>query len=167
MREGLWWQPLYVNPVTGLLCRTDLLPEMKARRRSMRHRAPAPIERIQLAEDRELRLIGGLWYEVKLAPLPEPVYRCFRETRKLQLKPYDRNSPIVEMEMKVRRLITPAVRDVATGVMIAAGPATDNDASWKSYRRVQPDRFYAITKRVLSRRELRRHGLSNVSIDVT
>ena len=78
---------------------------MKARRRFMRHRVPAPIERIQLAEDRGLRLIGGLWYEVKLTPLPEPVYRCFRETRKLQLKPYDRNSPIVEIEMKVRRLI--------------------------------------------------------------
>jgi hypothetical protein len=167
MREGLWWQPLYVNPVSGLLCRTDLLPEMKTRRRSTRHRMPGPIERIQLAEDRGLRLIGGLWYEVKLAPLPEPVYRSFRETRKLRLKPYDRNSPIVEMEMKVRRLITPAVRDVATGMMIAAGPATDDDASWSSYRRGQPDRFYAITKRVLSRRELRRHGLSNVSIDMT
>src|SRR5665811_643005 len=25
MRGGLWWQPLYVNPETGLLCRTDLL----------------------------------------------------------------------------------------------------------------------------------------------
>ena len=29
----LWWQPLYVDPMTGLLCRTDQLPEEKARRR--------------------------------------------------------------------------------------------------------------------------------------
>jgi hypothetical protein len=166
MREGLWWQPLYVNPVSGLLCRTDLLPELKARRRSMRHRVPAPIERIQLAEDRGLRLIGGLWYEVKLAPLPEPVYRSFRETRKLQLKPYDRKSPIVEIEMDVRRLITPTVRDVATEEMIAAGPETDDEASWRNYRRIQPDRCYAITKRVISRRELRRHGLSNTPVDL-
>ena len=27
IRGGLWWQPLYVHPVTGLLCRTDKLPE--------------------------------------------------------------------------------------------------------------------------------------------
>jgi hypothetical protein len=47
---GLWRQPLYVNPVTGLLCRTDLLPEMKARRCAKRHRAPAPIERVPLAQ---------------------------------------------------------------------------------------------------------------------
>ena len=36
MCGGLWSQPLYVHPVTGLLCRTDLLPEVKARRRGMR-----------------------------------------------------------------------------------------------------------------------------------
>lgn len=161
IHSGLWWQLLYVNPVTGLLCRTDLLPEVKARRRTIRHRTPAPIERIQLAKDRELRLIGGLWYEVKLAPLPEPVYRSVNETRKLQLKPYDRKSPIVEIEMKVRRLITPAVQDAASRAMIAAGPETDDEASWRSYRREQPDRCYAIAKRVISRRELRHHGLSN------
>jgi hypothetical protein len=166
MCGGLWWQPLYVNPVTGLLCRTDQLPEMKAHRRAMRHRMPAPIESIQLTEDRGLRLIRGLWYEMELAPLPEPVYRSFRETRKLQLKPYDRMSPIVEIEMEVRRLITPAVRDVATGAMIAAGPETDDEASWRSYRRGQPDRYYAIAKRVLSRRELRHHRLSNAPVDI-
>lgn len=163
---GLWWQPLYVNPITGLLCRTDQLPEMKARRRAMRHRTPAPIECIQLTEDRALRLIYGLWYEVKLAPLPEPIYRSFRETRKLQLKPYNRNSPIVEIEVKVRRLVKSAVRDVVTGTMIAPGPETDDEASWSKYRRGQPDRYYAIAKRVLSRRELRRHRLSNAPADI-
>ena len=119
-----------------------------------------------MTEDRGLRLIRGLWYEVELAPLPEPVYRSFRETRKLPLKPYDRNGPIVEIEMEVRRLVTPAVRDVATGAMIAAGPNTDDEASWRSYRRGQPDRYYAIAKRVLSRRELRHHRLSNAPVDI-
>ena len=38
----LWWQPLYVHPVTGLLCRTDRLPEEKARRRAERNRSAAP-----------------------------------------------------------------------------------------------------------------------------
>ena len=26
---GLWWQPFYVHPVTGLLCRTDRLPRKR------------------------------------------------------------------------------------------------------------------------------------------
>src|SRR5438874_10641294 len=33
-RGSLWWQELYVEPKTGLLCRTDRLPEEKARLRS-------------------------------------------------------------------------------------------------------------------------------------
>jgi hypothetical protein len=36
IRGGLWWQRLYVDPVTGLLCRTDRLPEEKARQRARR-----------------------------------------------------------------------------------------------------------------------------------
>ena len=50
--------------------------------------------------------------------------------------------------------------------MIAAGPNTDDEASWRSYRLGQPDRYYAIAKRVLSRRELRRHQLSNAPADI-
>ena len=114
----------------------------------------------------ELRLIGGLWYEIRLAPSPELVYRTYHETHKLQLKPYDRKSPIIEIEIKVRRLITPAVQDAVSGAMIAAGPETDDEESWKRYRRKQPDRYYAIAKRVISRRELRRHRLSNASADI-
>jgi hypothetical protein len=38
IRGGLWWQPFYVDPRTGLLCRTDCLPEEKARRRPRRKR---------------------------------------------------------------------------------------------------------------------------------
>src|ERR1019366_3684464 len=60
-REDLWWQRLYVDPVNGLLCRTDRLPEEKARRRA-RRRSPAPVDRISLGEDRELRLISSIWY---------------------------------------------------------------------------------------------------------
>jgi hypothetical protein len=39
-RSGLWIQPLYVDPVNGLLCRTDRLPEEKSRRRAKRASAP-------------------------------------------------------------------------------------------------------------------------------
>ncbi len=118
---GLWLQELYVNPVTNLLCRTDRLPEEKARRRAQRNAPKPPVERIALAADCELRLLKGLWYEVRLAPLPNPEYRTVRETRKVWLKgKYD--------------------------------------------RRARPDRRYAIAKRVLSRRQLRRHGLRNAPI---
>lgn len=162
-RGGLWWQPFYVDPRTGLLCRTDRLPEEKARRRAARarNRQPAPVERIALSEGRELRLIAGLWYEVRLAPLPDPVYRACRELRRLPRKPHDRKSGVVEIEMEVLRLVTPAVRDAVTGAPLAAGPEIDDAENWKTYRRTQPDRHYAVAKRVLSRRELRRHGVGN------
>jgi hypothetical protein len=158
----LWWQPLYVDPLTGLLCRTDRLPEEKARRkREVERKSPAPPERVPLAGDRELRRLHGLWYEVRLAPLPEPVYRAVCETQTKRLKPYDARSPKIEVTLIVRRLVTPAVRDVASGHQIEAGPAVDEEAAWKDYRRTHPDRRYAAAKRMLNRRELRRHGLAN------
>jgi len=160
-RNGLWWQQFYVDPENGLLCRTDLLPEEKARRRSRQNRQPPPKECVVLADDRELRLIDGLWYEVRLAPLPEPVYRAVRELVKVPLHVYARKNHVVEVEMNVRRLMSPSVWDVVTKAIIAVGPAIDDPKSWNHYRRAQPDRRYAMAKRALSRRELRRHGLSN------
>jgi hypothetical protein len=161
-RDGLWWQELYVDPATDLLCRTDQLPEEKRRLRAKRSRPSVPVERIALAGDRELRLINGIWYELSLAPLPEPVYRVFREVRKVSLKgSYHRRGPFIEIEMDERRLVSPPVRDVASGELIAVGPAIDDLESWKRYRHEQPVCNYAVTKRVLSRRELRRHKISN------
>jgi hypothetical protein len=159
--SGLWYQRFYVDPGTGLLCRTDQLPEEKARRRARQNRPPSIADRIVLAEDRELRLIKGLWYEVWLLPLPEPAYRAEREILKLPLVPYVRNSRFYEAEMEVRHLLTPPVYDVATGCMIAVGPSVDTPDRWTVYRREQPCRRYAVAKRVLSRGELRHHGISN------
>jgi hypothetical protein len=161
IRGGLWWQDFYVDPRTGLLCRTDRLPEEKARRRARRNRPSPPVERVVLSADRELRLVDGLWYEVLLAPLPEAVYRTAREIVKRPLTPWSRNSRFVEVEMDVRRLASPAVRDVVTGNWVEAGPLIDTPDDWKAYRRAQPDRRYAIAKRTLSKHELRRHGLVN------
>jgi hypothetical protein len=156
----LWYQLLYVDPVTGLLRRTDQLPEEKARRRRARERRPALPSRITLAADREIRLIDGVWYEVRLAPLPEPEYRPYRETRKLRLKPYG-PSKIVDVALTVRRLITPAVWDVVACTLIEVGPATDDPTSRQAYARAHPDRRYATAKRMLGRQELRRFRLSN------
>jgi hypothetical protein len=156
----LWYQALYVDPVTGLLCRTDDLPEEKARRRAVRHRTPEAPTRILLTADRELRLVDGFWYEVRLAPMPEPEYRAYRETQKRRLKPYGL-SQIVDLDLVVRRLITPAVQDAVTGALIEVGPATDDPVSWRMYRRAHPDRRYTTAKCMLNRQELRRHGLQN------
>jgi hypothetical protein len=158
---GLWWQPFYVDPASGILCRTDRLPEVKSRRRAERNSPPALITRVALAKDCELRLIEGLWYHVRLAPLPEPIYHVSRETQKRFRNSYSARRGVVEVEVDVRRLITPSVRDVVTGELVAAGPATDDTASWNLYRRDHPTRLYAVAKRVLARRELRRHGLHN------
>ena len=161
--SGLWYQPLYVDPVTGLLCRTDRLPEEKARRRAKRNLLPETPARIELAPDRELRLIDGLWYEVRLAPMPVAEFRAGIETQTRSLRPYDPKSPLVKEEVPVRRLATPAVWDVVAGALIEAGPATDDPASWRKYRMTHPDHRYAVAKRMLSHLELRRHGVQNSS----
>jgi hypothetical protein len=159
--SGLWYQPLYVDPVTGLLCRTDRLPEEKARRLAKRHTLPDAPTRIELVADRELRLVDGLWYEVRLAPMPEPVFRVGVETQTRPLRPYDRKSPLVDVEVVVRRLATPAVWDVVAGALIEVGPAIDDPTSWRMYQKASPNRRYAVAKRMLSRQELRRHGVQN------
>ncbi len=159
--SGLWCQPLYVDPMTGLLCRTDRLPEEKARRRAKHHRPPEAPTRIELAPDRELRLVNGFWYEVRLAPMPVPVFLAGVEMQTRPLRPYDPKSPLVKEEVLVRRLATPAVWDVVAGALIEVGPATDGSASWRQYRAAHPDYRYAVAKRMLSHQELRRHGVQN------
>ena len=159
--QSLWYQPLYVDPKDGILKRTDKLPEIKARRQraAQRSRRLPPIDRIALALERELRRIAGIWYEVALAPLPDPEYRVITGLQKVPLKRYHRNSPAVEMEMTVRRLVTRSVIDCTTGRSIPAGPEIDEEPAWKEYRRSHPDRRYAVSKRQLSRKQLRRHGV--------
>jgi hypothetical protein len=159
--ERRWRQDLYVDPTTGLLCRTDRLPQEKVRLRARHNRQARPVERVPLAIDRDLRLIEGIWYEVRLADLPEPVYRTVREAVIFPRNRYSSGHGVDEREVALRRLITPSVRDVVTNRWVPVGPQIDDTSSWNTYRREQPDRTYAIAKRTLSRRELRRHGLRN------
>jgi hypothetical protein len=98
---------------------------------------------------------------VCMAPLPKPIYRASREILKLRLVPHLRNSRTFEAEMEVRRLISAPVFDVVTRQPIDLGPATDTPDAWATYLRTQPERSYAVAKRLLSSRELREHGLRN------
>jgi hypothetical protein len=54
-RAGLWRQPFFVHPCTGLLCRTNRLPEARARLRKIK--APVPQTQIPIGTNRELRRI--------------------------------------------------------------------------------------------------------------
>lgn len=106
--DELWRQPLYVDPRDGILKRTDQLPEAKAHKQARQPKA-APPGRISLGGDRELRRLDGIWYEIRLAPLPEPSYRVVTELRQLPLKSYHRTSPVVAINVTVRRLACPGV----------------------------------------------------------
>ncbi|HJQ58292.1 MAG TPA: hypothetical protein VJ890_15400 [Vineibacter sp.] len=163
--EGLWDQPLYVDPRDGLLKRTDLLPEEKVRRRreaEARRKVP-PVERVPLSAERELRCLDGIWYEIRLAPMPEATYREVFEPPQPQLDWPGRKDRQEGALVRVRRLISPPVRDFVTGKNVEVGPAVDRTSAWAAYRKRYPDRRYAAAKRQISTAELRRHGLSNRS----
>jgi len=53
---------------------------------------------------------------------------------------------VIESRIDSARLITPAVRDVVTKAMVESGPAIDDEASRRAWRRGQPDRRYAVAK---------------------
>lgn len=159
-----WYQDLYVDQADGILKRTDQLRELKKRRVAVaaRRRSPKSIDRVPLAADRELRRVDGIWFEVTLAPLPEPEYRAVRVTERLPLSPWDPTGPTFEADRTTRRLVTPGCFDVVSGEGVLAGPETVDARSWEDYRKRQPDRHYAVAKRQLSSTALRRHGLTNL-----
>ena len=162
--DGLWYEALYVDPRDGILKRTDRLPEVKARRRQQRQQKSA-LERIELSKTCQLRRMNGIWYEITLAPLPEPEYELFVQVRNVHFRRYKLNGSLTENEVSTQRLVSPPVFDVATGQAVYAGPEIDTETAWRWYRRDHPDRRYAVAKRQLSRRQLRRHGLENRTDD--
>jgi hypothetical protein len=158
--DGLWYQPLYVDPRDGILKRTDRLPEAR-KRREERKRAKPDVECIEISAMRALQRIDRISYEVALAPLPKPEYRLRAELERVTLQRSHGTRSVVDMWVTRRRLANGPVFDVARRAHIQLGPGVDNDTGWYWYRRDYPDRRYAVAKRQLSRRELRRHGLEN------
>lgn len=161
--EKPWYEPLYVDPRDGILKRTADLPEVRACRRkeaARKRQAPA-IDRVALTTDRELREVDGIWYEAQLASLPNPQYRAATEVRYVPAKGRGKAGRVTQIEVPIRRLITPAVRDAITGEAILAGPELDDAQAWHNYKQRHGDRRYVIAKRQISTTELRRHGLTN------
>lgn len=150
-----WFQPLYVDPRDGILKRTDKLDWHKALQKP---KPAVAVERIPVSDQRELRRLAGLWFEITLAALPAPEYRTV-------LRPAPPSPSGRPREMAVRQLITPAVVDAVTGKAVCAGPELDEKQAWKAFRQAYPSRTYAVSKRQLARSELRRHGLTNAVQD--
>ena len=73
-----------------------------------------------------------------------------------------RRTPVQRVQVR-RQLVPPAVRDIVTGLAVRAGPELDEPRGWAEHRRAHPSRTYAVSKRQLSRVELRRHGLAKAS----
>lgn len=161
--DGVWHHDFYVGPDDGLLKRTADLPALRHARLVSAQRRPAPRKttRIALAPDRELRQLDGIWFELALARLPDPVYREERETQRAALNPRSRVSSFIEIDVVRRRLVTPPLRDALRGATVYAGPVEDTAEAWREFQRRNRDRLYVAAKRQLGRRELRRYGLAN------
>jgi hypothetical protein len=163
--DGIWGEDFYVDPADGLLKRTADLPALRRRRRlaAERRRAKREVTRIALAPDRELRRIDGIWYELLIAKLPQPVYRAQRETQRIASRPDRGVSRTAATGVAVRRLVTAPVRDALTGALRHAGPQEDTPEAWSEFRRRHRDPSYVAAKRQLGRRDLLRHGLVNLA----
>jgi hypothetical protein len=156
-----WFEPLYVDR-RGVLRRTADLPWVRRLERKRRSQpATRPQTAVRLSPRLELRNVAGVWFEIALAPLPQPEYRRVRREQKQPTNPYDAASPERTVEVWVHQLVTPAVRDAVTGEAVLAGPEIDDHELRRRYGEAHPERVYAAAKRQLSRRELRRHGLTN------
>lgn len=152
------WRDLYVDPRDGILKRNKAREGRAAWRR---HKEKKLIDTVVLDGMHELKLIGGIWFEVTYAPLPDPVYREFDELRYLRRHLWAHTPPTVAYPVKVRRLISRPVFDVVLGVKINLGPPIDDNGMVAVFRRQHPR--YARDKRQASKKLLRRHGLRNTA----
>jgi hypothetical protein len=139
-------QPLYVDPDNGLI-----RPNKQYRSWHQERRAELDLEREKIAarrrvldHNRWLMLIDGEWYEVRIAPLPEPVIEETRVNGKLRVKYIDRHVFDVVLKKRVRKWAD-------------NGPMQEYFYGVKGIVRVTD--IYAESKRQLSKREMIAHGL--------
>lgn len=131
-------QELYVDPVTGVLRRNDQRITSGQWRREQEKRKQAEIEarRRTLSATEQLHRVDGLWYYVRLARLPEGR----KEVRVANGQPRET-----------------VVYDKRWDVLLKADVSSkDRTTSRDLYGRPG---LYAVAKRQLGSRELRRYGL--------
>lgn len=125
---------LFVHPRTGLLLETKTRPRDVAYRRKS---AAERTDRRVLDAQHQLHLIDGKWYLVQLAQLPQPP--IVTPVSAAQAGPIKRAEPRWDVVLKV------TIRGQHIG-----GEELYGDR-----------RLYAVSKRQLGTRELRRYGLEN------
>jgi hypothetical protein len=154
------WKEFYVDPVDGVLRHNDLSKNRKVNR--LRRERERPVTSIKLDSMRELKLIDGVWFEVEYAPLPMPQYREGLQIRPFRQRPWDPSCPVVEYAVVVRTLISAPVFDVIRRERLRVGPLIDDEANRRRWER-EGTKVYAVSKRQLSTKLLRRYGLQNAA----
>jgi hypothetical protein len=134
------YQELYVDPDTGLVRRNKDAGEWcrtyKARLES--EQAETRARRRVLGPDTQLLLVSGLWFRVVVGKLPEAVvtHAIVKGRRVRQLRAESR------YDVVLRKLVSRERNDEERMFLYGAG------------------HFFAMSKRQLSRREIKSHGLS-------
>lgn len=137
-RYPRWRQTLFVDPRTGLIRKKPGPSRTQLRReQEERDRASVSARRRVLSADLWLMRLDDQWYEVRIAPLPRPVYR----------------DVVVAGETRFRRLDR-SVFDVALKIPVRSQEFADGREEMYGRREV-----YALSKRQLSRSELKAHEL--------
>jgi hypothetical protein len=137
---------LYVNPRTGLICRTKTPACGCASERQRREQAETGARRRILDEHTQLLKLEDAWFEVNLEPLPE-------------------TKVPVTCNGKIRQPATPEIRfDVVTREPASQADRRGTSAlahdHWRKRLRLYGSGgLYATHKRQLSKREIKTYGL--------
>jgi hypothetical protein len=137
-RSRLVRQPLYVDPRTGLIRPNKTYGSWRreAAQRKRAWQAEIDLRRRVLDENTQLLLLAGEWFEVKVARLPDDyVVEVIVNGRKILKKKTEQRFDVVQ-----KRMVSWV--DTAEGEKLYGCR-----------------RLYAVTKRQLSRQELRAHEL--------
>lgn len=138
-RDGKIYSRFYVNPDTGILC------ENTQRKYHYRNRKQLPQFVPGKDEWHQYRLIDNIWYEIKLAPLPET--KMFPDR-------YDRLNYDCRWMNTVKDVLLTRSRFYGFG------------ASHTDCRRTYGNNVYAVNKRQLNSREIKKLKLWETEVGI-
>lgn len=137
----------YVDPRTGALCRGQVPGRSLLRRAEQERRKAQKPDRVQLSDSQELHCVQGIWYQVELCALPPA--SSYRAALSQLNRP---DASAAEINSAYRQL-----RDMEKFDVLLSKGVTPEDAY--SLKRVYGRSVYAASKRQLSHKELKAHGL--------
>jgi hypothetical protein len=144
-RDDGFYQPLYVDPKSGLIRVNTRRTSWKQYKRQRREKEAARVSAFRRVIDTSSMLLklDGCWFLVEVAALPERTIRALRNDGVIQRVPYAEARFDVVMKRRTSRL------------------STEDDRRRKQlYGRVA---LYAVSKRQISRREIDAFELRTVN----